>query len=251
MGFRSPGAADGITTVSKLLDLVLKVPAEINPNAVTVRMAGTQDAPLWCLADLCKALDLSNPSHVAGRLDEDERGIILSDTPSGQQQMVFVTEPGLYKVILRSDKPAAKAFTRWVCHEVLPSLRKFGCYPAPADDGPDGRRQVRDLVREELAALLAGVPRPVERPPQLIDPREFVLRAWPEASDRVLKLVVRRMDTLYRQELGRPAPQAFAHDAAPLMCEPEGVALLMRSLTYYWRKENPPRDPELFDPSVN
>lgn len=73
----------------------------------------------WVLRDVCRALSLSNPAKVAQRLDEDERDITLSYTPGGYQEITIVNEPGLYSVILRSDKPEAKTFKRWVTHEVF------------------------------------------------------------------------------------------------------------------------------------
>lgn len=94
----------------------------------------TKDNELWwVLRDVCNVLGLSNPARVAQRLDEDEKAeITLSYTSSnGVEQArntTIINEPGLYAVILRSDKPEAKAFKRWVTHDVLPSIRKTGCY---------------------------------------------------------------------------------------------------------------------------
>lgn len=116
--------------MSKEMSLVLAVPPDLYPDGADIRVIGTQDSPLFCLADVCGVLELSAPHMVAARLDDDEKVRSLASTPGGDQEMWFVTEPGLYRVIMRSDKPAAKAFTRWVTHEVLPSIRKHGCYPA-------------------------------------------------------------------------------------------------------------------------
>lgn len=81
----------------------------------------------WVLSDVCKALRLSNPSVVASRIDPDSR----SKSDLGRQgEAVIVNESGLYEVILRSDKPEAKQFRKWVTHEVLPSIRKHGGYLA-------------------------------------------------------------------------------------------------------------------------
>lgn len=82
----------------------------------------------WVLKDVCDVLELSNPRSVAERLDEDERRKL--DLPR-QGETWFVSESGLYSVILRSDKPEAKPFRRWITHEVLPSIRKFGGYHLP------------------------------------------------------------------------------------------------------------------------
>ena len=82
----------------------------------------------WVLKDVCDVLGISNVGNVAARLDDDEKGIHQMDTLSGKQNMSIINEPGLYSVILRSDKPQAKDFKRWVTHEVLPSIRRTGSY---------------------------------------------------------------------------------------------------------------------------
>lgn len=90
-----------------------------------VRTAVVNDEPMFCLIDICKALELSNSRIVADRLDEDERRKL--DLPR-QGETWFITESGLYAVVLRSDKPVAKKFRKWVTSEVLPSIRKHGMY---------------------------------------------------------------------------------------------------------------------------
>lgn len=92
-----------------------------------IRTAVVNNEPMFCLIDICKALELSNSRIVADRLDEDERRKL--DLPR-QGETWFVTESGLYAVILRSDKPNAKKFRKWVTSEVLPSIRKNGGYIA-------------------------------------------------------------------------------------------------------------------------
>lgn len=79
----------------------------------------------WVLKDVCEVLGLSNPTMIASRLDEDER----AKFDLGRQgETNIINESGLYNVILRSDKPEAKKFKRWVTSEVLPSIRKHGAY---------------------------------------------------------------------------------------------------------------------------
>ena len=90
-----------------------------------VRTVRQGDETWWVLKDVCDVLGLSNPSIVADRLDEDER----AKFDLGRQgETNIINESGLYNVILRSDKPEAKKFKRWVTHEVLPSIRKHGLY---------------------------------------------------------------------------------------------------------------------------
>jgi hypothetical protein len=93
-----------------------------------VRFVGTADDPEWLAVDVCKVLELGNPSQALSDFDEDEKGITTSDTLGGLQGMLTVTEPGLYKLIFKSRKPVAKRFQKWVFSEVLPSLRKTGTY---------------------------------------------------------------------------------------------------------------------------
>lgn len=86
--------------------------------------------PMFCLADVCKVLDIKNVSDCRTRLSQ--KGIVITDTPTkgGIQSMVFVNETNLYKCIFQSRKPDAEQFQEWVCEEVLPSIRKNGGYIA-------------------------------------------------------------------------------------------------------------------------
>ena len=99
-----------------------------NESFGSVRVTGTSEQPLFCLADICRVLEIKNVSDCKSRLDQ--KGIVLTDTPTngGIQQLVFISEKNLYKVIMRSDKPQAEPFQDWVCGEVLPSIRKTGAY---------------------------------------------------------------------------------------------------------------------------
>jgi prophage antirepressor-like protein len=115
-----------------------------NPNATSVqvfqntrfgeiRVAKDRNGePLFCLADLCKALNLTNPSDVAKKLDAEDKPK-LNLGLSGQLP-TFVTEPGMYTVILRSDSPLAKPMQKWVTSEVLPAIRRTGGYMAAKQD---------------------------------------------------------------------------------------------------------------------
>lgn len=95
-----------------------------------VRMVQKGGEPWFVLADLCKVLELSTPSKVSERLDRDEKGVSLIHTLGGAQKVTVVNESGMYAVILRSDKPQAKPFRKWVTSEVLPSIRKTGKFEA-------------------------------------------------------------------------------------------------------------------------
>ena len=90
-----------------------------------VRTLNLNGEPWFVAADVCSVLDLSNPTIAVSRLDEDERAKF---NLGRQGDATIVNEPGLYTLVLGSRKPEAKAFKRWITHEVLPNIRKHGVY---------------------------------------------------------------------------------------------------------------------------
>ena len=98
-----------------------------NEELGTIRIVGTSDAPQFCLSDICKILGLQ-AAAVTRRLEKDVISIHTLLTSGGYQALNFVTEDGLYDVILDSRKPEAKRFRKWVTSEVLPTIRKHGAY---------------------------------------------------------------------------------------------------------------------------
>lgn len=105
----------------------------------TIRAVRDEDGePMFVAKDVCAVLSLGRQQDSTRYLDDDEKGECLVNTPSGAQKMVCVTEPGFYKLVMRSRKPEARAFKRWVTHEVLPALRRDGGYMvARADETPE------------------------------------------------------------------------------------------------------------------
>ena len=102
-----------------------------------IRTAGSAEAPMFCLADVCRALGLS-AKGVNQRLSEEVISNYPLQTAGGTQQALFVNEDGLYDVILDSRKPEAKQFRKWVTSEVLPTIRKTGGYLATTqEDTPE------------------------------------------------------------------------------------------------------------------
>jgi prophage antirepressor-like protein len=96
-----------------------------------IRTITKDNEPMFCLADVCKALEISNVGNVKQRLSE--KGIHTADTltKGGMQKMTFISEANLYKTIFQSRKESAERFTDWVTSEVLPSIRKTGGYSKP------------------------------------------------------------------------------------------------------------------------
>lgn len=102
-----------------------------NEEFGTIRVIrGVDGEPSFVAKDVCRALGIGNSRQALQRLDNDEKGVSSIDTPGGEQQMQTVNEAGLYVLVLSSCKPEAKAFQRWVTHEVLPALRRSGGYIA-------------------------------------------------------------------------------------------------------------------------
>lgn len=98
---------------------------------ISLRVIKKDGEPWFVAKDVQTALSLTNIAATLALLDSDEKGINTVYTHGGPQQMNVVNEPGLYSLILRSRKPEAKTFKRWVTHEVLPTIRKTGGYMVP------------------------------------------------------------------------------------------------------------------------
>lgn len=118
-------------------------------EGASVRMQMIKDEPWFAAKDVCELLGLDDSRQAVSRLDDDEKGVINSDTLGGKQELTFVNESGMYALIFQSRKPQARAFRRWVTGEVLPSLRKYGYYVAPG-------AQLTDEQREELERVMMG-----------------------------------------------------------------------------------------------
>lgn len=133
-----------------------------SPMFGDIRTAGTAENPLFCLADLCRVLDLQ-VTPTKNRLDPRGVNSIKASTPVISQgrdtgktkdvDMTFVNEKNLYKVIMRSDKPQAEPFQDWVCGDVLPTLRKTGSYLITTDQ----------VSRKDLALMIIKAEEEKER----------------------------------------------------------------------------------------
>lgn len=129
-----------------------------NYNSNEVRTIQKDGEPWFVLKDVCQVLgmDTTQLKKVADRLDPDEKGRTQITTPGGEQETWIINESGLYNVILRSDKPEAKPFRKWVTAEVLPAIRRHGTYMTPetiekALTDPDTIIQLATTLKEERA----------------------------------------------------------------------------------------------------
>ena len=123
-------------------------------ESMKVRVVVLENEPWWVLKDICDVLELTNPTVVADRLDSDEVTKFNLGGLSGESNLV--NESGLYSVIMRSDKPEAKKFRKWVTSEVLPTIRKTGSYVTPEDrEKLDAQKRRADAMWTNAKARLA------------------------------------------------------------------------------------------------
>lgn len=132
-----------------------------------VRVVGTPEQPLFVLADVCKVLDIGNPSDVKRRLEDGVDSIeVISDSVGRSRNTVVINEDGLYDVILDSRKAQAKRFRKWVTSDVLPSIRKDGGYIVVNQGESEedilargfliAKKRIEQLQREKQALLHSG-----------------------------------------------------------------------------------------------
>ena len=134
----------------------------------SIRVISQDREPLFISVDVCDALGINNSRDAIARLDDDEKGVVLTDTLGGKQNLSYVNESGLYSLILSSRKPSAKKFKRWVTHDILPSIRKTGMYIAPeksqeAISDPDAfAKSISDYVKRQLEETRTSFQRQLE-----------------------------------------------------------------------------------------
>lgn len=126
------------------------VPTIFNFETHPIEVFQGDDGEPWFVGrQVCGALGLSHGRALA-RLDDDEKGMRLTQTPGGPQNVSVINEAGLYNLVLGSRKPETSRFRRWVTHEVLPTIQRTGSYVAPAPDG--GWMRPDDMARHHGVA---------------------------------------------------------------------------------------------------
>lgn len=160
-----------------------------------VRTVELNGEPWFVLKDVCAVLGISNHKMTAQRLDADEVSLTdLTDSMGRQQETTVINESGLYNVILRSDKPEAKPFRKWVTSEVLPSIRKTGSYTMPK-------------LSKEMQALF------------LLDDRTQKQEARLTALENTMTVDYSQQQTL-KKAVGRVVVEALGGKTAPAYNDP-------------------------------
>lgn len=172
-----------------------------NYESSEVRTVQVNGEPWFVLADVCKVLEISNSRNISSRLEPDEKGVTLVDTLGGTQQMTIINESGLYTVILRSDKPQAKPFRKWVTSVVLPSIRKTGSYSVQQPNAFENlspqlqvliqmetRQKQIEARQAEQATALAGLEQKLQNTCEVI---ALDKTAWRKDSEHLINKIAR------------------------------------------------------------
>lgn len=179
-----------------------------------IRTITKDNEPMFCLADVCKALEISNVGNVKQRLSE--KGIHTADTPTkgGLQKMIFINEANLYKTIFQSRKDSAERFTEWVTSEVLPSIRKNGGYIA-------GQETLSD--EELLSKALMVAQRKIEEKNNIIAMQD----------SRIQGMIPKE---IFADAVATSHTSILIGDLAKLICQ-NGVQIGQKRL-FEWLREN-------------
>lgn len=186
----------------------------------TLRMT-EQDGMFWfCAKDVCDALDYNDVESALRKLDDDEKGTEILRTPGGPQEMLMVNESGLYALVMRSNKPRAREFRKWVTAEVLPTLRRNGRYELKGKVARQAEKENEKAYRE----LLSEIKRHVDATDCDVVARRMRInpeKVWLVYMGRVRNLSIMR--ELYEYALKNRLSRE-------LFCTPRGVDAALRVL---------------------
>ena len=169
-------------------------------NGASVRVVGTWDEPWFVAADVAKHLGYRDAANAVRVLKEKQKGTHLVSTLGGSQEMVTVSESGLYKLIMTSRKKSAEAFQDWVTDEVLPSIRKTGGYIHDRDLFMT-HRLYKD-IRAECLEITTKTFRQLHKHHYVPHMRKKFMHVSPEIVDAFLSEDLRFMSNYYPDEDG-------------------------------------------------
>lgn len=202
-------------------------------NGAQIRTVEQNGEPWWVLKDVCDILGTANSRDVVNRLDDDEKGVGQIDTLGGAQEMTIISESGLYNVILRSDKPEAKPFRKWVIAEVLPSIRRSGGYISNTEEliAKTATTVVTEVVKQMVPIL--------QRLSPYYDPLEDLRAASiaaPLPRRKAAPGIIRRLDEDVRRQVDdMMLTDKFSYDDIREYLARFGIAI-SNSAIYRYRK---------------
>lgn len=172
----------------------------------TVRTVERDGEPWFVLKDVCDVLNLTTPARVAERLDKDEVSQThLTDSLGRQQETTIINESGLYSVILRSDKPEAKPFRKWVTSEVIPAIRRHGSYSQkPLTPAEQLLAQANVLVEQErrLSALEETAEKTSRAIEMIAAPAASTRDTWQEETGKAIRQMCAEYTLNYHSTTG-------------------------------------------------
>lgn len=183
-----------------------------------VRVAGSPEDPLFCAADVCAVLELEQVTAALRNVPDDEvtKSKII-DSMGRNQEALFLTEAGLYRVIFRSNKAEAESFRRWVMHDVLPSVRKTGAYVQPGMSALDQFEAMIKVAREQERRL-------AEQDQKLAEVRTLAIQANSYNSSNTGFFTVRAFANVHGFRLSLSEAKAMGRQAASI-CRRDGVTM--------------------------
>lgn len=183
-----------------------------NPTLGNVRVTTNENKePLFCLMDVCQALDLGNPSQVKARLDDALiTNEVITDSIGRQRNIPFINEDGLYDVILDSRKPEAKQFRKWVTAEVLPAIRKTGGYiKTEEDDTPEQIMAKALILAQKTIDSQKQQNQILQHTNEILEQEKKILLPKAEYTDQVLQSISTYTFTQIAKQLNIASAQAL------------------------------------------
>lgn len=188
-----------------------------------------RDGEPWFVAgDVSTALDYSEAKDMTRNLDDDEKGRQIVPTLGGDQEMTVINESGLYSAILKSRKPEAKAFKKWVTSEVLPSIRKTGSYTAPAAAKPKQPRISQPGPVKELLLIGKEMAKLKGINPHLV--MAYTLDAIEQVTDLPASMLARALPAVAPAEVASLNPTAIGKQLGGLRAHAVNQMLLKAGL---------------------
>ncbi len=198
-----------------------------------VRVVGTPDAPEWIAQDVCDAIGLKDAHGATKRFEAEETGRTICPGNAGDRTVVTVTEPGLYRLIFRSNKDEAKRFQTWVFHEVLPRIRKTGSYSVGPE--PTAPPEPPELLAARARLALVQVECETANPQLAILLASERVFASADGAPEDLAMIRAATRAIILRVTGQGAPAA-APSADPCLSLPaDGRATVLELARYHRR----------------
>ena len=166
-----------------------------NFESNSIRTLVINNEPWFVAKDLCNAINISNYRDAIEKLDEDEKGVALTDTLGGKQEMNIVSESGMYTLILRCRDAVKKGsiphrFRKWVTSEVLPQIRKTGSYSKTTVDQRTGLRNAVNMLVSKKGLIYSDAYHLIHQRFNVESIEDLTLEQLPQAVEYIHKIVL-------------------------------------------------------------